>query len=61
MVKQQSPCQELVPDKKMLYVTINLGLNSKEQCVNLGYGYLEDENCKESQTLHQPAQKGKIA
>jgi hypothetical protein len=33
--KKQSPCQELVLDEKMLYVAINLGLNSTVQCVNL--------------------------
>jgi hypothetical protein len=48
-VKEQSPCQELVLDEKMLYVATNLGLNPTVQCVNLGY--LEDENRKISKTL----------
>ena len=43
----------------MLYVAINLGLNSTEQCVNLGY--LEDENRKISQTLHErPGRKDSV-
>jgi hypothetical protein len=43
-MKEQSPCQDLVPDEKMLYVAMNLGFNSTVQCVNLGC--LEDESRK---------------
>src|SRR5207245_2331223 len=43
-MKKQSLCQELVPDEKMLYVAISLGLNSTVQRVN--FGCLEDENRK---------------